>query len=831
MQPSTSTQAQRKASGSAAPKGTRRTSRATSGGDKKKRQRVSSAQLAQLESIFAVERTPTQERRREISQTLGMDERQTKVWFQNRRAKMSRDAKDGVPVVMSPGIDTLMQLFREQEGVTFLPCVDLRIGSWRRIRDPQANDLAAFVCHPSRSLSWFVHAGGRCYEMTMPFDTIIKLEYNEHPALDSIFASITLSQPPTFWSDELRDSAPENPWQVGVDWTETHQASTVLTHIVAGSKVHFMELQRLLECDRNPELAHASGQASPECVRRMSLSPLMSSERQDAAAATQSHLGHGHPASSSYAPAPPMDTKEESLPPVPFSGQPLESLSQPTVLAAPVPTKPPLILPVRQQAYPQPWSAGPPSVSPPRTASSEASSYSLPPNLPAPPIPPQPQTQFAPQPSRTMPPPPNVRMAPSDTMPPPHQSMPPPPPPPHTMPPPSMGALPQASQQALPRRAVSYQMPERVTRQTRRHEPYDAAAARRASTGSALQALQQPAPGPSLQPPSAYGAAAYSYEPPYSQPGEPGQRLPQSAQQSQPQIAQGQPRPPSPGAAHAPAIRRLSVSFGQQQPVEMRLEDDAYPPGAQQVYNLPPPSAYGSSSYVPIPPASFPAAPPARYPPVPPPASYQAPESLQAPEAAPPAPTSPAPSHTLPDSPLLTKPWIPPPHVLEGLKRDAAAAEAEKRTEAARKKAEIAQRAAEEAQRAAEEARREAEAEEAAQRELMQRAQREAAAEREAAQREAAQREAAQKEAAQREAAQREAAQRSAAQRMLPPIQEAYRQPAYYVHTEYYPAQNYAPPPANNSAPSPASASPTPPAQYVYDPTTGMYMNMAYQYR
>ena len=87
MQPSSSTQpaaSQRNASGSSTAKERRRTSRATSGGDKKKRQRVTSDQLAHLESIFAVEHTPTQERRRQISQALGMEEKQTKVWFQNR---------------------------------------------------------------------------------------------------------------------------------------------------------------------------------------------------------------------------------------------------------------------------------------------------------------------------------------------------------------------------------------------------------------------------------------------------------------------------------------------------------------------------------------------------------------------------------------------------------------------------------------------------------------------------------------------------------------------------------------------------------------------------
>lgn len=52
--------------------------------EKKKRSRVTPAQLAQLEQFFATDRSPTASRRKEISQELGMPERQTQIWFQNR---------------------------------------------------------------------------------------------------------------------------------------------------------------------------------------------------------------------------------------------------------------------------------------------------------------------------------------------------------------------------------------------------------------------------------------------------------------------------------------------------------------------------------------------------------------------------------------------------------------------------------------------------------------------------------------------------------------------------------------------------------------------------
>lgn len=52
--------------------------------EKRKRTRVTPEQLEQLESFFAADRSPTAARRKEISDLLGMQERQTQVWFQNR---------------------------------------------------------------------------------------------------------------------------------------------------------------------------------------------------------------------------------------------------------------------------------------------------------------------------------------------------------------------------------------------------------------------------------------------------------------------------------------------------------------------------------------------------------------------------------------------------------------------------------------------------------------------------------------------------------------------------------------------------------------------------
>ena len=51
---------------------------------RRKRSRVNPEQLVKLEEFFAADNSPTSARRKEIAQLLGMDERQTQIWFQNR---------------------------------------------------------------------------------------------------------------------------------------------------------------------------------------------------------------------------------------------------------------------------------------------------------------------------------------------------------------------------------------------------------------------------------------------------------------------------------------------------------------------------------------------------------------------------------------------------------------------------------------------------------------------------------------------------------------------------------------------------------------------------
>jgi len=60
------------------------TSAAAGAIQKRKRSRVTPDQLSYLERMFSVDRSPTAAKRKEISETLGMNERQTQIWFQNR---------------------------------------------------------------------------------------------------------------------------------------------------------------------------------------------------------------------------------------------------------------------------------------------------------------------------------------------------------------------------------------------------------------------------------------------------------------------------------------------------------------------------------------------------------------------------------------------------------------------------------------------------------------------------------------------------------------------------------------------------------------------------
>ncbi|KAI0259854.1 homeobox domain-containing protein, partial [Gloeopeniophorella convolvens] len=223
----------------------------------RKRSRVTPDQLVHLERFFSMDRSPTAARRREISELLGMQERQTQIWFQNRRAKAKllngkgKGRTDATPPAtppeLRPGYDAdLHSLIHENEPVTIIPCTDLTIGTWRRIATQVSkHDLVAYVCESRNCLIWFIHSSGYGFKMEIPFDIIVETEF-VNAAPGSGLASFFLSQPPLFYLEDVAPSPPTTTtaggpplraWKRCADWTEGMQATKILRHDLVGSAV------------------------------------------------------------------------------------------------------------------------------------------------------------------------------------------------------------------------------------------------------------------------------------------------------------------------------------------------------------------------------------------------------------------------------------------------------------------------------------------------------------------------------------------------------------------------------------------------------------------
>ncbi|KAG2090900.1 uncharacterized protein F5147DRAFT_724314 [Suillus discolor] len=232
--------------------------------EKRKRSRVTPEQLIHLERFFSMDRSPTAARRKEISDLLGMQERQTQIWFQNRRAKAKlQDGKKGrgdgaetppdTPPELATGYEAeLHSLIHEDEPVTIIPCNDLSIGTWRRIATAVGkHDLVAYLCDGKRCLTWFIHSAGYGFKMEIPFDIIVHTEFT-NAAPGSGLASFILSQPPTFYLESFSSPGPTRQWKKCADWTEGQQATKILRHDLIGSAVQLAHILRHLN-------AHASG--------------------------------------------------------------------------------------------------------------------------------------------------------------------------------------------------------------------------------------------------------------------------------------------------------------------------------------------------------------------------------------------------------------------------------------------------------------------------------------------------------------------------------------------------------------------------------------------
>ncbi|KAF8736591.1 hypothetical protein AX14_014325 [Amanita brunnescens Koide BX004] len=229
--------------------------------EKKKRSRVSPAQLAQLEQFFAEDRSPTASRRKEISQALGMPERQTQIWFQNRRAKAKQQdgkppkpkpTENEAPGALSSAPDSnFYNAAHDEMPVTCIPCKSLTIGTWRRITIAGGRpDLIAYVCESSQCLTWFIQSEGWSFKMTIPLRNVIQTNFvNEKPGFGTL--SFHLSESPHFY---LKENGQERQygWKRCDDWTEDCQASKILQHDLSGETLQLIRLQQYIIQTKSP---------------------------------------------------------------------------------------------------------------------------------------------------------------------------------------------------------------------------------------------------------------------------------------------------------------------------------------------------------------------------------------------------------------------------------------------------------------------------------------------------------------------------------------------------------------------------------------------------
>ncbi|KAG9018039.1 hypothetical protein FRB90_012542 [Tulasnella sp. 427] len=228
------------------------------GSGKRKRSRVTPEQLAYLERVFAMDRSPGAAKRKEISELLGMQERQTQAKMMEAR-KQSGGARAGSigsplsPPELGMASDADLQaLIHAGEPITIIQCTDLTIGTWHRIAARTGtHDLVAYTAEGSQVLTWYIYSEGYGFRMDLPFHSIerVDLSTTGYPP-GTALATITLTQAPGFFMEASVEQG--RIWKKCTDWTEGQQASTMLRHEVIGSAAQLYQALSRFPGNRSP---------------------------------------------------------------------------------------------------------------------------------------------------------------------------------------------------------------------------------------------------------------------------------------------------------------------------------------------------------------------------------------------------------------------------------------------------------------------------------------------------------------------------------------------------------------------------------------------------